>query len=454
MPSRVVLCPLIYPVAVPVSRKRKKSRKASRKSRPQTYALRAGSADRPHELTAAMTGFAEYRRQLDERRASLAAAAAEPMIAELVGLAATRSDSDLEDELCVRIGRTLAELDDAPIDDHVGPNVFAEAVIDAAVKAVGAVRAGEADGWTNAWRVLAAVTRIVNYPLRERAMKAIDNLRAQRGGRLLPERPTGPTVIGSVLWTRDAYGSRFGVVAPFRSADGPDRWYLWDIDACGHEALTVHSRYHATPEEALADWQVGVGAPAADRTVFAPVDDPALLYELMPREQGMMRPGGETVEQFAEYHRSKRLAEAVIDVIEPAGPHPVSASTDLDPKIAATLFAAWLQEHRPGRSRPADLDELVAELADSWHIGGPADLYRTCSPHRIALTVDHVRDYYQDDFAADLIALLPDWTAWLADYNATPADLADRCRLFAQGESHKDVSADDGKPDYLARIIE
>src|SRR6266545_2614975 len=204
MPSRVVLCPLIYPVAVPVSRKRKKSRKASRKSRPQTYALRAGSADRPHELTAAMTGFAEYRRQLDERRASLAAAAAEPMIAELVGLAATRSDSDLEDELCVRIGRTLAELDDAPIDDHVGPNVFAEAVIDAAVKAVGAVRAGEADGWTNAWRVLAAVTRIVNYPLRERAMKAIDNLRAQRGGRLLPERPTGPTVIGSGLSHRDA----------------------------------------------------------------------------------------------------------------------------------------------------------------------------------------------------------------------------------------------------------
>jgi len=39
--------------------------------------------------------------------------------------------------------------------------------------------------------------------------------------------------------------------------------------ACGHSALTVHSRYHATADEALADWQAGVGAPAADGTVFA-----------------------------------------------------------------------------------------------------------------------------------------------------------------------------------------
>jgi len=40
------------------------------------------------ELTTAMAGLAEYRRQRDERRASLAAAAAKPMIAELVERAA------------------------------------------------------------------------------------------------------------------------------------------------------------------------------------------------------------------------------------------------------------------------------------------------------------------------------------------------------------------------------
>lgn len=68
--------------------------------------------------------------------------------------------------------------------------------------------------------------------------------------------------------------------------------------------------------------------------------------------------------------------------------------------------------------------------------------------------VEHICGYYQDDFAADLIALLPDWTAWLADRNATPAHLADRCHPYAHGEPHKAVNADDGRSDYLARIAE
>jgi hypothetical protein len=439
---------------VPVSRKRKKTRKSGRKSKPETSTLASGRGEQQRELTAAMAGFTAYRRQRDERRASLAAAAAETMIAELVGVAATRSSSDLEDELCVRIGRTLAELDDGPIDDHVGPNTFAEAVIDAAVEAVGTALAAQADDWTRAWRLLTAVTGIVNYPISERATASIGDLRARPGGDLLPETPTGPTLTGPPLWTRDAYGSRFGVIAAFRTGDGPDRWYLWDIDACGHEAFTVHSRYHATPDEALADWRAGVGAPAADGTVFAQVDDPGLLDDLMPREQGMMRPGGENVDQFAEYHRSKRLAEAVTDTFQQAHPHRTAAPADLDRTTAATHFTAWLRQRRPDRSQPADLDELVTELADSWHISGPADLYHTCSPHRVALAMEHIRGYYHDDFADDLIALLPDWAAWLADRNATPAHLADRCQPFAHGESHKAVTADDGGPGYLARITE
>jgi hypothetical protein len=451
---RSAACLPAYHVPVPVSRKRKKARKSSRKPRTEAYASSGGPDDRQQELAAAMAGFGEYRRQLDERRASLATAAAEPMIGELVGLAATRSDSDLEDELCVRIGRTLAALDDAPIDDHVGPNTFAEAVVDAAVKAVDTALAGPADSWTHAWRVLAVVAGVLNYPLSERALESIDELRVRPGGSLLPPTPAGPAITGPVLWTRDAYGSRYAVAAPFRTGDGPQRWYLWDIDACGHDAFTVHSRYHTTPDEALADWHAGVGAPAADGTVFTSVDDPGVLADLMPREQGMMRPGGENVEQFAEYHRSKRLAEAVLDAVEPVRSDRSSAPARLDRTTAATLFAAWLAEHHPERPRPDNVDELATELADSWQINGPADLYHTCSPHRVALAVAHIRDYYQDDFAAELVALLPDWTAWLADRNATPAHLADRSRPHAHGEPHKSVGTDDGSVDYLARTTE
>lgn len=440
---------------MPVSRKRKKTRKSSRSSRPHALDLHGGPGDRQRELAAAVAGFGEYRRQLDERRASLAVAAAQPMIMDLVALAAARSEADLEDELCVRMGRTLAEWDDAPIDDHVGPNTFVEAVVDAAVKAVGDALVGEADGLTGAWRVLAAVTGIVSYPFSELATESIRDLRAGPGGHVLPATPDGPTVTGPVLWARDAYGSRFGVVARFCVVNGPDRWYLWDIDACGHDVFTVHSRYHATMDDVVADWRAGVGSPAADGSAFGPVDDPGLLDDLLPREQGMMRPGGEDAEQLAEYHRSKRLAESVMDAVMSSRPHQTPTQVGLDEKTAATLFHAWLREHRQDRSARTDLKELVTELASSWHIAGPTALYHTCSPHRVALVVEHVHGYYQDDFAADLVTLLPDWTAWLADRNGTPAVLADRCRPYAQGEPHTALlSTDDRGPNYLVRVTE
>ena len=54
-------------------------------------------------------------------------------------------------------------------------------------------------------------------------------------------------------------------------------------------------------------------------------------------------------------------------------------------------------------------------------------MYPTCSPHRVALTVLHLRNYYQDDFAAQLVALLPDWIRWLATRNGSPPHLTERC---------------------------
>jgi hypothetical protein len=439
---------------VPVSHKRKKTRKSSRKPKQQTYSPPGGPGIPQQERAAGFAGFAEYRRQLDQHRASLAAAAAEPMIVELIGLAAARTDAELEDELCTRIGRALTDLDNAPIDDHVGPTTFAEAMIDAAVDAATTAMGGETGDLAQAWRLLTAVAGIVNHPLGERVAEAIADLRTRPGGDVLPESPAGPAPFGPVLWTRDAYGSRFGVTAAFRTAGGRERWYLWDVDACGHEAFTVHSRYHATQEEALADWRAGVGTPAADGAVFAPVDDPGLLEFLLPRELGTLAPGGENVEQFAEYHRSRRLAEAVLDALEEAEPHPTSTPADLDPATAANLFRAWLTEHRPERPEPDDFDDLVTELADSWRVGELNHMYHACSPHRVALVVEHIRDFYQDDFAADLIALLPDWTAWLADRNATPAHLTDRCRPYVHGEPHRAISGDDRRPRYLARITE
>jgi hypothetical protein len=439
---------------MPVSRKRKKNHKPRSTGRTR----RPGTDERARrELAGAFAGIAEYRRQLDERRASLAASAAEPLVAELVATAPAHTDYDLEDALCARLGVRLAQLDDGPIEDHVGPNAFAEAAIAATATAVAAAlceAASGSDDWQSPWRLLTVLATIVPFPLSELAADTIKGLRAQPGGHRLPETVTGPTVTNPVLWVRDGYGSRFGVGAAFATNDGPDRWYLWDIDACGHDVFTVHSGYYPTSEQALAQWRGGVGEVAAGGAAFALVDDVELLEDILPREQGMMRPGGENVMQFAEYHRSKRLAEAVMAAVEASGRSPAARQADLDAATAATRFTAWLRAQRSGQPLPVDLDDIVTELASSWQIAGPTALYSTCSPHRVALAVDHMRGYYEDDFAADLVALLPDWTQWLAELNNTAPELAGRCRPYAHGEPYPSTGHADNNLQYLARVTE
>ena len=323
--------------------------------------------------------------------------------------------------------------------------------------AVEAVRAAlrepnsEPDPWRPAWRVLNVVAGIVPFPLSRMAADAVIDLRTAPGGRVLPRALDDPTVAGRVLWTRDAYGSRFGVTAAFVTSNGAQRWYLWDIDACGYLALTVHSAYYPTPEQALAAWQSGVGDVAAAGTAFTAVDDASLLAQLMPAEEGLLRAGSENCEQFAEYHRSKRLAEAAIEAVGDTSCQPQSY---LDASSAATQFGAWIRAHRADEPQPAELDELITELADSWQVSNVAALYSTCSPHRVALTVLHVRDYYKDDFAEQLIALLPDWTCWLTTRNRLAPQLAQRCRPYALGEPHADLGTDHSRPHYLARVIE
>jgi hypothetical protein len=65
-----------------------------------------------------------------------------------------------------------------------------------------------------------------------------------------------------------------------------------------------------------------------------------------------------------------------------------------------------------------------------------------------------MRNFYLDGFADQLVALLPEWTRWLAAYNAALPELADRCLPYAHGQPHQQVGRDDSKPDYLARVIE
>jgi hypothetical protein len=387
-------------------------------------------------------------------RASLAAVAAEQVVAELVDLPPDRPESDIEGDLCTRLGECLMGSENRPSDARFDSNALAEATV---MTATAAVRAAldelttEPDGWRAPWRVLAAAARVITFPSNATVDAVIGYLHGLPGGRVLPRKLDGPTVTSEVLWTRDVYGSRFGITAAFAIPNGPDRWYLWDIDACGYQPFTVHSAYYDTQGQALAAWQAGVGHLAARDATFAQVDDPSLLTGLVPPVDGHRGVGGENAEQFAEYYRCRRLGTAAIEAV---GRTPGARRKDLDIAAAAEQFDAWLQAHRVGQPQPDDLDVLVEELAGSWCLGGPAAVYGTCSPHRIALLVPHLRNYYEADFAADLVALLPAWASWLSARNGTAPELAERCLPYALGEPHAGIAVDHLGPNHLSRVIE
>ena len=377
------------------------------------------------------------------------------LIADLARAVADQPDIVVTDAVCERLGALLTDDERSPLDVRVNPHHLAEATLaaaEASVVAAFTATTEQADAWRGPWRVLTALTAVLPYPFPDAVDETITRLRALPAGRVLPTVPPGPEVTGRVLWTSDRYSSRFAVTAPIMTAEEAVRWYLWDIDTCGHDAFTVHSGYYPSSAAALTDWQTGVGQTASAGTVLAPVDDPWLLAALLPVEMGFMRPGGENVEQFAEYHRSKRLAEAVNRAV----PRPIARSdAGLTAATAAVEFATWLRARDSSQPEPPEnLDELVEELADSWNLNSIDAVYATCSPHRVALCVLHMRNYYLHDYADQLVALLPDWTRWLATRNATAPELADRCLPYAHGRPHPQLGDEDTKVDYLTRIIE
>jgi hypothetical protein len=419
----------------------------------------AAPARDDRELARAFQGLAAYRDQVHRQRASRADTMAADLIADLARAVADQPDVVVTDAVCERLGALLAEDAGLPPDVRVSPDHLAEATLaaaDASVLAALTAATEQADAWRGSWRVLTALTAVLPYPFPDAADETITRLQALPAGRVLPTLPPGPEVTGQVLWTSDRYRSRFAVTAPIKTAEEPVRWYLWDIDACGHEAFTVHSGYYPSSAAAFTDWQTAVGQTASAGTVLTPVDNPRLLADLLPAEMGFLRPGGENVEQLTEYHRSKRLAEAVNEAVEQAVPRPNTRSdAGLTAATAAVEFAAWLRTRAPNRLQlPEDLEELVEELAGSWNVNSIDTVYATCSPHRVALCVLHMRNYYLDDFADQLVALLPDWTRWLATRNATASELADRCQPYAHGRPHPQLGDDDTKVDYLARVIE
>lgn len=191
-----------------------------------------------------------------------------------------KTGAALEDELCARLGEVLTG-EATGCDDAVEPRHLAEALADAA----GVLAEDDAA----AQRVRTVVAGVLPADLRPRTGLT----------------PADPPIKEDPLWTCDRTGTRFAVVAAFTVPDGPARWYLWDVDGSGPAPLVAHAGYYASPEEALAAWQLGVGVVAAGGTAWRPIGDGEWLWDLLPEDAEVAEP--------AEHLRSRRLAEVLLN---------------------------------------------------------------------------------------------------------------------------------------------
>ena len=266
-------------------------------------------------------------------------------------------------------------------------------------------------------------------------------LLAERGlspGARLPA--DGCRAAGSPLIARDAYGSRFLLVAPFGYDHEPtDHWYAWDIDSCW--LLTVGAAgVFESAEDALAEWQHAVG-PAAAGTALSPGTLEMAARLLAPCLQtGPMSDileGSEPRELIREYYRLRRRARIL------AGSAVSRPSAAADPGEAREAFLGWYAARHD--DVPPDVADVVDLIRYEWGPGPrPGGLSRdACSPHRIEMAARLIRNGYYPDHANAALRLLPEWTQWCIEQTGLTADFAARSRAAALTEA---ASLVDDKP--------
>ncbi|MET0521529.1 MAG: hypothetical protein ABW156_06070 [Jiangellaceae bacterium] len=200
--------------------------------------------------------------------------------------------------------------------------------------------------------------------------------------------------------------------------------------------------------------------PLRRRATLTPADDTETLDALLVGEVEGIRHGGETQAQYAEFLRSRRLGRTVRQA---AGPAHGRNLPRLSADTAAEQFARRLRQlgHHEmpagdkSDQRPATATDLATEMSESWFPREYPGLYPACSPHKVAVAVLHLRDYYKDEFAAELIAVLPEWIRFLAEHTGMTPDLTERCLAYASGELEFPGLLDEHRqPNLMARTTE
>jgi hypothetical protein len=379
--------------------------------------------------------------------------------------------AEVEDAICTHLGDLMHRYDVNDVDDEANPHgaVYIEpdrvlgALTRAVTEALGAPAEvpqapdfGPGGSLFAPWR-LWEVLRETAPEGEAGALYGFEHTLRSRLAAPLPASTVRNVVADSLRWARDAYGSRFLITVEFERA-GRTRWYAWDIDACGFEAVTVDAGFHESSASALASWRAAVGETAAASAALEQVNDAAqerVLAALLPEIEDLGRIGGESAGQLGEYHRARRLAQALRKAGRFAGTAPgADSGPEKHFEHRAEQFASWLAEREPGRAFAFDVKELAWELAETWAGAVPQELFLTCSPHRVAAKVRALHGYYRQDFAAALQEALPSWVRWIAQQTGLAEHLLERSLEYCDGRTHPAQAGDERELNWYARCAE
>jgi hypothetical protein len=237
---------------------------------------------------------------------------------------------------------------------------------------------------------------------------------------------------GEVFRMRDAYGTRFAVLAGFSYGGVREpSVFLFDIDASRIIKL-VGAGVFDDVDQAAAAWLAAVGDTAGE-VIPQPVADPRELLCLVHCVVGdeMSIFGDETRVVMDNWFRASRRHRDLAEALRGRGmPLPAHESLYHDPDIdpMAEEFTSWYTGKHGARPDTEALRELAAE----WLEGSIPETWYSISPERLSYHRKLLDDWVQDDpITLAVMALLPDWVAWLSERSGLPKHLYERVDALA-----------------------
>jgi hypothetical protein len=285
----------------------------------------------------------------------------------------------------------------------------------------------EGGAWEAPFRLLHGLAAIGTSDAAQTALAAANRSRKLIGR--VPGQDPGPRwpldvrrlrADGDVVRLRDAWGTRYAVIAGFSYGGHHRSVFLFDVDTDFYNIVVSAGDFDDT-EQAAAAWRHRAGDTAADAAV-EPVDRldhlDCLIHLKMDEAALPVIPHPSVTDNW--FGAQRRLAE-LRTALRRSGTGPIVAASlyqvDTDP--AVDEFARW---YRARHGAEPDR-EAVETLADEWMSGVIPETRFCVSPGRLHHQCELINDWIDNGLIRAAVALLTDWVTWLADRGGYPEPL-------------------------------